>query len=80
MYMKVKYWCPCGCVSEFSNNTSATSIVCPNCGKELQKDISDKVVLLLHTMNEIPEPNAFTSDARVEFVTSPWEDMPESPK
>lgn len=78
MYMKAKYRCSCGCVSEFDNNTSATSIVCPNCGSKLQADISDKVLLLLRTMNEIPEPNAFSSEAALAFVTSPWADMPKN--
>lgn len=70
MYLKVKVRCECGCLSEFDNQTTANKICCSNYGNEMQPDISEKVLLLLHTMNEIPEFDSSPAQPKLEFVTS----------
>lgn len=78
MYLKVKFRCDCGCTSEFDNETIANKICCPNCGNELKRDVSEKVLLLLRTMNEIPEDSWFSAKPKLEFITSSWEAVPEN--
>lgn len=78
MFLKVKFSCDCGCVSEYDNETTAKKIYCPNCGNELCSDISEKLLLVLRTANEIPEDDLFPAKPRLEFVTSPWEAVRES--
>lgn len=78
MYLKAKFRCDCGCVSEFDSQTTAEKIYCSNCGADLQPDISEKVLLLLRTMREIPEDYSRALKPALEFVTSPWEELLEN--
>ena len=81
MYIKVRFRCKCGCINEFSNETTATKIYCANCGKSLPERDSTVVLTILHSMNELPDDyESVFNQTNLQFITSPWECGNETPK
>lgn len=80
MYIKVKFKCACGCLTEFNNETTATRIFCPNCGNELPESDSEKVLAILRNTMELSDDysNPFSQQS-LEFVTSQWEGVLKNP-
>lgn len=76
MYLKVKYRCDCGCVSEFDGSTSATRIFCANCGNSLPDEDSAKILAALKNAHAIPECYDGNPFPTLMFVTDPSEFFP----
>lgn len=55
MFLKVKFRCNCGCVSEYDGSTTADHIYCPSCGNSLPDEDSTKVLTALKSVNSLPE-------------------------
>ena len=70
MFLKIRFRCDCGCVSEFDEKISTNSITCPNCGKPLPDEVSQKLLNILHNANGIDEKYSEAPLPKLEFVTS----------
>lgn len=73
MYLLAKYKCECGCVSEYLSDTTATKIVCPNCGKPAEKELNDSILEVLRAMKRVPESDSFSLFQQVTFETDPFQ-------
>ena len=76
MYMKVAYRCPkCSCVSEYTNETRAERIFCPNCGGCLPDADSQRVLNILRSAAGLSDEYGETSLPTLEFIPSAWESL-----
>ena len=75
MYLKVKFRCDCGCVSEFDGSTTASRIYCPNCGHSLPDEDSTKVLTALKSVHALSEKYDDFPVKTLQFVTSPLESV-----
>ena len=80
MYLKVKFRCNCGCVSEYDGSTTADHIYCPSCGASLPDEDSTKVLTALKSVHALPERYDGNPFPALRFVTDPLEYFPENPK
>lgn len=72
MFMKVRYTCKCGCVSEYCDKTTSGVISCANCGNQLNSEDSKRVLIALKAVGGLPDNDAFSVE-KLEFIVSPLE-------
>lgn len=72
MLLKFKIYCTCCCEYSVSEKTTASKIICPNCGVEYP--YSDKLISILNTADQIPDGNRLSDEHEIK-VTTFFEDM-----